>query len=192
MPCPIRPGRPPWTLLRSPSGSQVTGLLGTAAAPHLVTVQGVEPGDVLTMVDSAFENAAGPSAPAHVTISGVPAFGTSFHVQAGSGGGSFSAVPATLNLYPAGGGSQGCASAGNFPLLAFGYASDAGALLGFTFAKNNLLPPIGGTAQAALAGPWVTGGTTQTIALTNPLQGGFGSHLAFNDTGQDIHERMWR
>lgn len=144
-----------------PAGSQVTVVMGTTAAPQLLTITEVEPGDVLT----AFE--VPPAEGLSVTLASVP-----------------SGAPANVNLRPIAGDCQGnygptpplglyvnerCQFAGKFPLLVSAYDGETGDEMGFTFKKTNAIVATDGGVPIDIdvTEPWSTTLRTHTIAVSN-------------------------
>jgi hypothetical protein len=144
------------------AGSQVTVIMGTATLPNVVTVQAVEPGDVLTFLDDA-QAVTIPSEYLDVTL---PAE-------------TWDAASATTYLYAgrcgASAGSEiyitaGCESNGTYPLLA--YAQDtSGQEIAYTYQANNALVPDGGVPDGGVvpvtvSQPWLTPTATQSLTTS--------------------------
>ena len=148
------------------AGSQVTALLGTLLAPQVVTIQGVAPGDALTVVDPA-TSASSPSEPVTVTLPAATwdSSATAEGVYAGS---CYNPLPYPINL------TQSCESAGEFPLLARAFDTGSGQEIAYTYQLGNAAQPDGGLPDGAtslpivMTLPWATSTATATITATNP------------------------
>jgi hypothetical protein len=148
------------------AGSQVTALLGSPQAPNLVTIQGVAPGDALTMVDTPSNS---PPQGENVTVT-LPAAawdaaGTAEEVYAGS-----CYNPPSYPLYL----SSRCETAGQFPLLARAVDSTSQQEIAYTYQLGNVAQPEGGLPDGetslpiAITLPWATSTATATLTSTNP------------------------
>jgi hypothetical protein len=139
------------------AGSQVTAALGTAQTPNLVTVQDVENGDMLTLVDSPSTNLPGTSEPVTVTL---PATtwdaGTNVAIYAGG-----CSDPAAFDIYL----QPTCTSQGTFPL--FARAADATGEIAYTYQTRNAVDPDGGPLAITVSRPWSTSTATQTIEASS-------------------------
>ena len=144
-----------------PAGSQVTALLGSAARAQILTVVGVEPGDVLTAVDASELDGLVPTATITAIPAGAPAATLGYSSAAGAcNGGGFQAAPNTVNLY------DDCVRDRKFPLLVL--AQGNAGTVAFTFKKANLAAADGGAVGVDMAGgTWTTTTTTETVAITN-------------------------
>jgi hypothetical protein len=143
------------------AGSQLTAALGTAASPRLVTVQSVEPGDAITLVDTASAGTT-PDEPVLVTAPAPPwdASGTVANVNAGADCGNELGYSFELTA--------SCSSAGQFPLLVRA-ENESGTELGYTYQTGNpLVPEDGGPLQVAISRAWATSSVTQTISAIVP------------------------
>jgi hypothetical protein len=142
-----------------PAGSQVTVVMGTATASHLLTITEVEPGDVLTAADLPTLE------PFGVSVS-VPDGAPLGNLQANAGrcGGNWSTIPPlTLNIDPS------CQFGGNFPVLVTAYDLETNAEIGFTFKKTNqAVPPDGGMPlDVNVTEAWKSALRTHTISVTD-------------------------
>ncbi len=181
------------------SGSQVTAVMGSSppvvvvtgspgpttvsdqviAPPQnvqLVTVQGVEPGDVLQLVDPSDTTFSNATVSIDALPDAAPPPGTStYQAQIGNCYSSFSSPPTQIGL------SSGCQSNGAFPLLVLAQGgADAGyGTLGYTYQNDNTIPSDGGIAHVSATGAWFTTTTTNTIIESNsPLYTNFTSQYA--------------
>jgi hypothetical protein len=142
------------------AGSQVTVVMGSAASPVLVTVQGVEPGDVIPIVD--------PTSPASSEVVSIdtlppdpPDGSTDFYGLIGSCGGNY--VPESVDLGMLVGFTP-CASHGTFPVL---IQSSSGSSA-YTFQKNNLFAPDdAGITHVFPAGGWQTDEPFVPVGVSN-------------------------
>jgi hypothetical protein len=147
------------------AGSQVTALLGTPSAPSPLTIQGVAPGDVLTVLDTTsitYE----PDEEVAVTLPTPTwdASGASEQIYAGP-----CSTSPTNPLYL----QQDCQAQGQFPILA--RAQDSiGNEIAYTYEKGNDLAPDGGIPDGddgvlpiSISRPWSTSTATQTITALN-------------------------
>jgi hypothetical protein len=149
-----------------PTGGSVTVLFGTAAAPTLVTIFGVEPGDQLSAVDVS-----GPEASfiETVSVTALPASppdddaGNTFLVNAGTCGATGASPPLTFELYES---PPPCVVAGRFPLLLVDQDL-SGAPLAFAFQKGNAaLADAGPIAISMAAATWSTP-AQESVVLSN-------------------------
>jgi hypothetical protein len=143
-------------------GGEVTVLLGTALQPVLVTIFGVQAGDVLNVTDvTAFVQTQGQAIVTAVPAT-PPAGTTTYLAQVGSCSADFAAPPGTVSLYA--GTNSSCVSRGKFPLLVTAQNANADPI-GFAFQNGNTFVSDGGTS-IALAGAWTAPGS-MTIGVTN-------------------------
>jgi hypothetical protein len=154
-----------------PAGSQVTAVMGTALLPNLVTIQGVEPGDTLTVTDTS--GSAASSGDEIVISTPAPVWDAAalvvedFYVGACTG-----LVGDTLNLGPDcfGSGSQ-------YPLLVQAFAQTLDQELAYSYQTGNTYVPggrleDGGPVPLAVTRPWTTSTIAQNVVLTNIPDGG--------------------
>jgi hypothetical protein len=151
------------------SGSQITFLFGTQAAASILTIQGLQPGDVIPVFDP---NEAG-SYPA--TIQSLPpnppAMTESYNASAGPCAfTTFGAAPGgTANIVanPAGAGvgSSSCVSGNTFPVLVV--ADGPNGALGYASQAGNQLVTDGGTIGVTVGGTWSTDVTPTTLGAAN-------------------------
>jgi hypothetical protein len=156
------------------AGSSLTVLLGDPnvyAAP--TTILGVEPGDVLTLVDWGSM----PSTPIQVTAQ-TPFTGAADYLASVTQVAVQSPLP--VSLTPAAGpggfdlGAQGLVLPLSFPLLLDARDTNDDPL-GYLYSKASPFPSVSGDATAgtiALGGTWSTTYTTQTVSITNLPDGG--------------------
>lgn len=145
------------------SGGQVTALFGTPAHANIVTLVGVQPGDILNAVDSSADDY--PSPP-EVSVTAIPQGGPSepnfYSVNVGVCQTTFTAgqLPATFPLYR-----PSCARDGKFPVLIL---AEGNTELGFTAKKQNAMAADGGVSNVDLsAGTWSTTQPTFTVQTSN-------------------------
>jgi hypothetical protein len=145
-------------------GGQVTAVFGTSSSIQLVTVEGVQPGDVLT----AYDPTSSPFANSQVSIDSLPDDppppGTaSFSANVGQCSAGFVSPPIQVAI------EQSCQNRGTFPLLVQAVGGqDAGyATLGYLYSNGNTLPADGGVAHVSPTGTWSTGNGSQDIVVTN-------------------------
>jgi hypothetical protein len=149
------------------AGTQVTAVFGGASTtqPSLFTVQGVAPGDVITLVDSSSGTSNGIYDQVQLALPSTPwdASAASTGIRAGSCTQEGTEFP--ISVFPA------CTSQGEYPLLVIN-TDENGQELGYTFQKDNPFAPDGGADDAGIinvdiARAWSTSGSLQTIAITN-------------------------
>lgn len=148
-----------------PSGSQVTAILGKADEPRLLTITGVEPGDVLTAALPPTEEETSGSLEITSLPAGEPQGIANLVAIAGNCQNSAQALPLTLSVY------EDCVKAGRFPLVVVA-SNGNGAFLGYTHQKGIQLVPDGGLPDSgvlsvAMNGSWVTTSTTADIQATH-------------------------
>ncbi len=163
-----------------PSGSMMTALMGSPTTPRPVTVQGVEPGDVLTAFDDSNPTFLNDQIAVDSVPSPPPAETIGYFAGAGRCSAYFNTPPAQIGL------SNGCEIGGRAPLLITAAGGpDAGyANVGYTFQKANALPGDGGTLHISPDGGWTTTFTTQTLSATGMSDaGGFGGFSFMEVTG---------
>ena len=148
------------------AGSQVTALLGSPQGPNLVTIQGVAPGDTLTVVDTTSNSpATGENVTVTLPVATWDASGTAEEVYAGR-----CYNPPSYPLYL----SANCETAGQFPLLALAVDSTSQQEVAYTYQLGNLAQPEGGLPDGdtslpiAITLPWETSTATATLTSTNP------------------------
>jgi hypothetical protein len=179
-----------------PTGAtMITALLGTAAAPNVYTVMGVQPGDTIVVPDFAsLVPFASGTAQVNDLPTTPPANTTSYDAFAGSCSNASAMPPIPVGL-SSGTGGLGCIGLGSFggsygaavPMLV--EAIDAnGNVLGFTFQKNNPLSAFdAGLLSLSLAGDtWSTSVTTQNLVVTNLPDGGAAPSTAASESADDI------
>jgi len=133
----------------------------------LVTVQGVSPGDNLSLVDPSDTTYSNAIVTIEALPDGGPAATQSYLVHVGGcptyGTGSTSELPYEVSL------TSDCESNGTFPVLVIAQGGpDAGnALLGYTWQDGNTIPLDGGMAHVVMTGPWETDLTNQTLVAEN-------------------------
>jgi hypothetical protein len=172
------------------SATQVTALMGSTPPPEsfavvhtdgltleagvvippptnvqLVTVQGVEPGDTLTLSDPSDTTYAN----ATVSVDGVPDGGPpgtqSYAVAVGSClGYSDESVNFPSMVYL----SADCESNGTFPVLVTAVDGN-NRNLGYAWQYGNTIPSDGGTAHVVVTGSWSTATSNQTITADSVL-----------------------
>ncbi len=140
------------------AGSQVTAALGTTQSPNLVTVQDVENGDTLTLVDFPSTNPPYNDEPVTVTLPATTWDAASSSVESYSGACSDPA-PFDVYLRPA------CISQGTFPVLAI--ATDATGEIAYTYQAGNAVAPDGGPLAVTVSRPWSTSMATETIEASS-------------------------
>jgi hypothetical protein len=139
------------------AGSQVTAVLGTTQNPNLVTVQDVENGDMLTLVDSP--STSSPNSPEPVAVT-LPA--TSWDAAANVAiyaGACTGSTTSDVFLEPA------CTSQGTFPL--FARATDATGEVAYTYQVGNAADADGGPLAITLSRAWSTSTATETIEASS-------------------------
>ncbi len=163
----VAPGSQVTAVMGSPpvQGSDAAAFIPPPVNVQLVTVQGIEPGDTLSLVD-----------PSDTTLSSVPVVidalpdaapppGTaSYTFQAGKCADIFDTnVPAQFTL------SQDCQDNGTFPVLVGAQGGqDAGyAYLGYTWQDTNQIATDGGVTHVTMSGTWSTALTTPSVELAN-------------------------
>jgi hypothetical protein len=144
------------------AGGQVTALLATKDAPSLVTVTGVEPGDVLKFHDGPFPDLQGT---AEVTFKGLPqadASLTDYNVMSGVCGYDSQVGPGTFD-YPMTG---NCMNAeGQFPVLAEASGTTVG-LIAWESGKGTLnADPMGVSKVDLSSASWSTTYGSETVTL---------------------------
>ncbi len=170
-------------------GSQVTALLGDARSPSPVTIQGVAPGDVLTVVDVAPGTTPPPGENVTVTLPAGTwdAAGADEEVYAGQ-----CYNPVSYPLYLA----SYCETAGEFPLLARAVDTTSQEEIAYTYQLGNAAQPDGGLPDGAtslpitVALPWETSTAVATITAANPpgLPGEGGTTGTANDVAVTYYE----
>ena len=143
-----------------PAGVQVTVVLGTAAAPSLITIEQVAPGDTLAVYDPSADVTSAQVSVDTWSDAGPP--GTaSFEVDVGSCNTFGAGPPLVVFLGTA------CPVAGQFPVLVTSRDSN-GAALGYAWQKGNTLPGDGGVAHVAVGGAWSMTSDTLTVTTDSP------------------------
>jgi hypothetical protein len=159
------------------SGSMVTVVLGTELSPKLVTVMGVQPGDLLTAIDDT--GSPPPVANVSVTPPASPPMGTIYYdVKSGNCGTFGSAVPVTYGLY------GGCEIGGKFPVLAVPLDSAYKSLGQFAFQKGISTVGDGGTAQANALSAWAPSGSVALSA--SPASGTAYVSLGYSEIADGV------
>jgi hypothetical protein len=148
------------------TGSQVTALLGTTAAPNLVTVTGVKPGDVLTLIDGPLD---GNDTTVSVTFNAFDQGDASVndYVLSSSGCGADTQGAAGTFEYGLG---NGCANAsGQFPVLVQAMAgAPSYDWMAWQSGKGTVATPDAGVASVDLGSTgWSTMFGTQSVTLLN-------------------------
>ena len=155
------------------TGSMVTVVLGDSTNPQLFTYMGVEPGDLLVVLDQTQPI----DQEAQVTALPMPSptGAIGYEMSAGPCRNGIGNLPGTLNLSQGtatpcvGIGPVGTGFGAVFPFLVEAY-DDSSSLVGFTFQKQTALASAddAGLVTPAL-GNWLTGSalTTQTLPVVN-------------------------
>jgi hypothetical protein len=141
-----------------PANSQVTAILGTADAPNLVTVTGVQPGDQLTAIDTSQSEAVVdftlPPTPADAGQVGA------YEVHAGVCSSFDDGNTGVLDL------PSGCVGPqGTFPFLAL--ADGESGPIAFLAQNNNALAADGGTTTLSPSGTWVQTMGTEDVTVND-------------------------
>lgn len=164
-----------------PAGSQVTAVMGTALAPNLVTIEGVEPGDTLTVTDTA--STATSSGDAIVMSTPAPVWDAAANVvQDFYVGACVGTVGDILNLEPT------CFGSGTqYPLLVRAFAPILDEEVAYTYQTGNTYVPggeleDGGPVPLAVTRPWSTSTIAQNVVLANIPDGG-PSHSSYLSNG---------
>jgi hypothetical protein len=172
-----------------PAGTQVTALLGSTDSPQLVTVVGVQPGDVLTAVDSPPSPGEVPEIDVNVTVPGNPPAGAvDYIVRAGNCGAFLEGSSGDLEV-------NGCVnSASQFPLLAVA-TDESSNTLQFASQKGNVLLDGGSGTEVTMTGNWSNPGA-ETIAVTGLTDGDFpyatytevANSVPYSQTNYDLND----
>jgi hypothetical protein len=150
------------------AGSQVTVALGTTLAPRLVTIQAVEPGDVLTLVDTPPASTLAENVNVTLPAPTWDASGATEYVYAAQCGTS-AGSPVYVN--------PDCQLNGQFPLLAYAQAS-GGQELAYTYQTGNALLEDGGTDAITVTRPWATSSVVEQLT-TSSLPAGITGDVQF-------------
>jgi hypothetical protein len=145
------------------ANSQMTAVLGPSTTASLVTVVGVQPGDVIPVFDTTGQPLANT-----ISVDSVPAnppAGTASLVGY-VGQCQITTVPGSLYVTYSAFSTPCWGADGQFPVLvvASGGADAGFAALGYTYQKNNVISPDGGTAHVNMTGSWTPGAPT-TVQL---------------------------
>jgi hypothetical protein len=135
----------------------VTAVLGTTQNPNLVTVQDVENGDMLTLVDSPSTSSPNSPEPVAVTLpttSWDAAANVTIYAGACTG-----STTSDVYLEP------DCTSQGTFPL--FARATDATGEVAYTYQVGNAVDADGGPLAITLSRAWSTSTATETIEASS-------------------------
>lgn len=152
------------------SGTMVTAILGTATKQRLVTMLAVEPGDVLTAVDTTEDEDNGPGS---VTIDSIPANPpvglTGYTTQTGRNCAGFinavGTLPASVSAY------NRCQHAGRTSLLVT--AEQTSTELAFAYKKDIALNPDGGDTVVSIdGGSWTPMGSHKITVVNGPTDAG--------------------
>jgi hypothetical protein len=165
------------------AGSQATVVLGTALSSNLVTIVGIEPGDVLSVVDS--QGVSIYAAINDVTnAASAPTGAASYAVSAGGcSTGNFTAVPlgvpALLYLYP------GCYGATEIPLFLTAYDSNDNPLA-YAWQTDTFAGLDAGMLGLTAGGTWSTTTTMQAVTATNVPTDAFGGQVIFSELASGV------
>jgi hypothetical protein len=141
------------------AGSQVTAVLGTTQSPNLVTIQDVEPGDAITVVDGSVQTANFSEQVSVALPAGEwDAATTTEYVYAGSCGDPI-AYPVYLT--------SDCISGGQFPLFAIAEGLSSGVETAYTYQTGNAVLTDGGSADITVTHPWATATDIATLTATS-------------------------
>jgi hypothetical protein len=147
-------------------GSQVTALLGTVTTPNPVTIQGVAPGDTLTVVDTVTAPSEGTE---NVTVTlPAPTWDASGVYEEAYAGSCYDPVSYPIYL------GANCETAGQFPLLALAIETSTQQEIAYTYQLGNVAQPEGGLPDGdtslpiTVSLPWMTSTATATLSATNP------------------------
>jgi hypothetical protein len=145
-----------------PVGSEITAYMGNVAAPRLVTIEGVVPGDVLGVYDTSSDGNLGTFTVDLAPDAAAPPGTSALYGYAGDC--SFSGTGSVASLQ-----SGDCVSQGKFPVVLFADGTtDAGyGRLAYTYSKGNPVATDGGNTSVVMPGPWYTALGSQTITATN-------------------------
>ena len=151
---------------------------------NLVTLQGVEPGDNLSLFDPSDTTYAGATINVDSVPEGGPPGTQSYVVGVGAcpiNGENTTTLPVTLGL------TSDCESNGTFPVLvlAQGGADASYALVGYTWQSGNTIPVDGGSANVVVTAPWETATTTQTITAENVPATGY-SYATYSELANNV------
>jgi hypothetical protein len=143
------------------AGSQVTAVMGPLTAPVLVTVQGIEPGDVIPIADPTLPGGFSETVSIDSAPPNPPTGTTEYYAQIGS---CFAdAVPAQLDLS---GAVPPCVSQGTFPIVV--QALSNGSPVAYAFEKGNALAADdAGVTHLNVAGTWLTDTNYVQIPVSN-------------------------
>jgi hypothetical protein len=183
------------------SGSQVTAVMGSSPAPvhvddqgidagatvipppttvQLVTVQGVEPGDTLSLQDPSDTTVSG----ATVSIDALPGGGPStamqvYNVQVGNCGTTTISFPAQFPLSP------DCEANGTFPVLVSAL-DESDTPIAYTWQDGNVIPADGGIAHVTMTGSWSTALSTQSITETNIPFSDLAQYVSYSEIASGV------
>jgi hypothetical protein len=160
------------------SGAVMTAILGPPSAPWLYTIMGVEPGDQLVVIDrGSVASLPGTQGNLDVNFASVPSplpQGTSvLAFDVGPCSASLAAPPALLDLTSMG--QTNCLGIGQFgATVGAAYPAlveandDSSNVLGFAYARNNLLTTVddAGNDDLAIGGSWSTSTTSQSLVVS--------------------------
>ena len=159
------------------AGSQVTAALGTAQSPNLVTVEDVEPGDTLTLLDLPTTNPPNSQEDVAVTLPATTWDGETANVYVNAGA---CGDPVGSDVFI----ESSCTSQGTFPL--FARATDATGEVAYTYQTGNAVAADGGPLAITVSRPWSTSTATETISAstlpTAPEDGGPSLGVSFDYT----------
>jgi hypothetical protein len=151
---------------------------------NLVTVQGVEPGDNLSLVDPSDTTYSSAQVSVDSVPEGAPPATQGYSVRIGACpnyDSTFTVPPFTVGL------TADCESNGTFPVLVVAQGGpDAGnGPLGYTWQNGNTIPLDGGVAHVAMTGTWETATTTQTVTADN-APGSGNAYAAFSEVANNV------
>jgi hypothetical protein len=172
------------TVLDDDASADGGSIVPSPANVNLVTVQGVEPGDTLTLSDPSDTTFQYPVVSIDALPDGGPAAAQSYSIGIGPMyfGTTTSSFPYQIELRP------GCESNGEFPVfvVAVGGPDAGGANLAYTWQTGNVLPPDGGTAHVVMTGPWATATTTQTVTALNVPDVGYDLYASYSEVADNV------
>ncbi len=142
-----------------PAGVQITAVMGTIEQPRLVTIQAVQPGDVLAVYDPTADGANGGVAVSLAPDAGAPPGTNSTYALVGH---CYVPVPGTTTIAP------DCQSQGSFPVLVVATAGADGGYGDFAYTyTSGTTATDGGVANVVAPGPWYAPLGSQTLTATN-------------------------
>ena len=145
----------------------ITAVLGTQLSPSLVSIFAVEPGDVLTVLDTTVPPAGSDDTVVANAPGSAPASTTQYAAFAGPCGSSDESSSVDLSL------GVGCVAGGSFPLLALAEDQNSSELA-YAYQKTNAVadagtgPTGGAEIEVTIPGPWATAGSTSVSVANVP------------------------